>query len=59
MLGILIATYLIIGAFAFAFIWMILIASKRRENRVTSVQRGRSESNLFMEPNTETSRFQP
>ena len=52
MLGTLITIYLIIGAVAFGLIWSILIASKRRENRGMSVKRGRSESNLFMEPNT-------
>lgn len=32
MITILIAAYLIIGAFVFALIWMVLIASKRRYN---------------------------
>jgi hypothetical protein len=59
MLGILIATYLLIGALASALIWMILIASKGRENKVISMKRGRSESGLFTEANTETSSFQP
>jgi hypothetical protein len=59
MLGILIATYLIIGALASALIWMILIVSKRRENRVVSLKPARLESNLLGEANAEPSRPQP
>ena len=58
MAEILIATYLIIGALVSALIWVILIASKRRENKAKNVMRGRLESNLFREPNTKPSRFQ-
>ena len=59
MIGILITVYLIIGALASAFIWAILIASKRRENKTKNVHRERSESNLIREPNTKPSRFHP
>ena len=58
MAGILIAAYLIIGALVFALIWVILIASKRRQNVAKSVKRGRLESKLFRETNTKPSRFQ-
>lgn len=59
MLAILLVTYLIIGAFASALIWTILIASKRRNNKGISVKRRRSESNLFTGTNTKSSRFRP
>jgi hypothetical protein len=58
MAGILIAAYLIIGALVSALIWVILIASKRRENEAKNVKRGRLESKLFRETNTKPSRFQ-
>ena len=58
MAGILIAAYLIIGALVFALIWVMLIASKRRQNVAKSVKRGRLESKLFRETNTKPSRFQ-
>jgi hypothetical protein len=58
MAGILIAAYLIIGAFVSALIWVVLIASKRRENKAKSVKRERLESKLFRETNTKPSRFQ-
>jgi hypothetical protein len=57
MAGILIAIYLVIGALASVLIWIILIASKRRENSAKTVKREHSESNLFREPNTKPSRF--
>lgn len=59
MLGILIATYLIIGALASALIWMVLMASKNPENKVKTVKRERLESKLFRKPSTKPSRFQP
>lgn len=59
MITILIATYLITGGFAFAFIWATLIASKRRDNRANIVNRERLESKLFHESNTKPSSFQP
>jgi hypothetical protein len=58
MAEILITAYLVIGALAFALIWVILIASKRRENKAKNVSREHIESKLFHEPNTKTSRFQ-
>lgn len=57
-IGILISVYLAIGALASALIWVILIASKRRENRAKKVNRGPLESKLFRETNTKPSRFQ-
>ena len=59
MAAILIIVYLVIGALASALIWVILIASKRRENKAKNVNRGLLESNLIREPNTKPSRFQP
>lgn len=59
MLGILIVAYLIIGALAFALIWIILIASKRRQNKAKMMKYERFESNLFREPSSKPSRFQP
>jgi hypothetical protein len=59
MIGILITAYLIIGALMSALIWVVLIASKRREKKAKNVNRERLESNLFQEPNTKPSRFQP
>ena len=58
MATILITAYLVIGALVFAWIWIILIASKRRENKAKNANRERLESNLFHEPNTKPSRFQ-
>lgn len=52
MLTILIATYLILGALAFALIWAALIASKRRDNRAKIVNRERLESKIFRESHT-------
>ena len=57
MIGILITIYLIIGALASALIWVILIASKRRENKAKKAKHERLESNLFREPSTKPSRF--
>ena len=59
MAGILITAYLVIGALAFVLIWAILIASKRRQKKVKNVSRGLLESNLFREPNSKPSRYQP
>jgi hypothetical protein len=59
MITILVATYLILGAFAFALIWAALIASKRRSNRVKNVNRERLESKLLRESTTKPSNFQP
>jgi hypothetical protein len=59
MIGILITAYLIIGALVSALIWVILIASKRRENKANNVNRERLESKLLREPSTKPSRFQP
>ena len=58
MIGILITTYLITGALASALIWIILIASKRLENKAKNVKRGRLESKLVRETNTKPSKFQ-
>ena len=58
MIGILITAYLVIGALVSALIWVILIASKRREDKVKRVNRRGSESNLIREPSTKPSRFQ-
>jgi len=58
MTGILITVYLVIGAFASALIWVILIASKRRQNKAKNAKRGRLESKLIREPNTKPSKFQ-
>ena len=58
MIGILITAYLVIGALVSALIWVILIASKRREDKVKRVNGRRSESNLIREPSTKPSRFQ-
>ena len=51
MIAILITAYLVIGALVSALIWIILIASKRRESKAKNVNRGGVESNLFHEPN--------
>jgi hypothetical protein len=59
MITILIATYLIIGGFTFALIWAILVASKRRDNRVKNVNREHLEPKLFRESNTKPSGFHP
>lgn len=59
MAEILVTAYLVVGAFASALIWVILIASKRRENKAKNTNVGRLEYNLFREPNTKPSRFQP
>ena len=58
MMAILVTTYLIIGALVSALIWIILIASKRHEHKAKNVDRGRVESKLFHEPNTNPSKFQ-
>jgi hypothetical protein len=55
MVGILITAYLVIGALAFALIWILLIASKRRENKAKNMNRGHLESKLFRKPNTKLS----
>ena len=55
MAEILIVAYLVIGAFASALIWIILIASKRRESKAKNVKRGRLESSHFREPKTKSS----
>jgi len=52
MAGILIAAYLVVEALASALIWVILIASKRRENKAKNVKRGRLQSKLFRKPST-------
>lgn len=57
MAEILITAYLVVGALASALIWVILMASKRHENKAKNVQLGRSKYNLFREPNTKPSRF--
>ena len=57
MIAIVITVYLIIGALVSALIWIILIASKRRENKAKNVDRGRVDSKLIHEPNTNTSKF--
>ena len=59
MAGILIAAYLGIGALISALIWIILIASKRRENKAKNVKRERLKSNPLGEPNTKPSRSKP
>lgn len=59
MAAILIIAYLVLGALASALIWVIMIASKSRENKAKNVNPGRLESKLFREPNTKPSRFQP
>lgn len=58
MAGILITAYLVIGALASGLIWLILVASKRREKKVKNLNRGRVESKLIREPSTKPSRFQ-
>lgn len=58
MAGILITAYLVVGALAATLLWVILIASKRREKRAKNLKNlGRLEYNLFREPNTKPSRF--
>lgn len=58
MAGILITAYLVVGALAATLLWVILIASKRREKRAKNLKSlGRLEYNLFREPNTKPSRF--
>jgi len=59
MAGILITVYLIVGALVSALIWIVLIASKRRENKAKNVKRERLDSNLFRESSNKPSRFQP
>jgi hypothetical protein len=56
MAGILITVYLVIGALASGLLWLILIASKRRENKAKNVKHGRLKHLLFGEPNTKPSR---
>ena len=58
MIAILITAYLVVGALVSALIWIILIASKRRENKAKSVNHEGVESKLFHEPNTNPSKFQ-
>jgi hypothetical protein len=58
MAGILITAYLGIGALVSALIWVVLIASKRRENKAKNVQGERLESNLFREASKKPSRSQ-
>ena len=58
MAQILITAYLVVGALAFALIWVALVASKRRENKAENVKFGRLGYNLFREPNAKPSRFQ-
>jgi hypothetical protein len=55
---ILVTAYLVVGAVASAFIWVILVASKGRQNKAKNVNVGRLEYNLFRETNTKSSRFQ-
>ncbi len=57
--GILITAYLIIGALAFALIWAILIASKRRKDKAQQKNRDRLESKYSREHSTKPSRFHP
>lgn len=57
MAEILITAYLVVGALASALIWVILMASKRRENKTKNLNVGRVEYNLFREPNSKPSRF--
>lgn len=54
---ILITIYLGIGALASALIWIILIASKRHEDKAKNRKRERLESNLIREPNSKPGRF--
>lgn len=48
MVGILITAYLVIGALASVLIWVVLVASKRRE-KAKHVKHERLESSLFGE----------
>lgn len=57
MATILIIVYLVIGALVSGLIWAILIASKRREDQSKRARPERSESTIFSEPNTKTSKF--
>jgi hypothetical protein len=57
MITILIAAYLLLGAFAFALIWMALQASKRRDNRAKNVSRERLETTLLRESRSKPSGF--
>lgn len=57
MAAILITAYLIIGAVAFAFIWIALIASKHRQEKTSKGNFGSLKYKLFHEPNTKPSRF--
>ena len=57
MAGILITAYLVLGALVSGLIWIILVASKRREKKAKNVNRGRVEANLIREPSTKPSRF--
>lgn len=59
MITILITAYLIIGAFAFALIWLALIASKRRHNSAKDVNHERIESVLLRKSHTKPSSFRP
>ena len=56
--GIMIAAYFIVGALVSALIWLILIASKRHDNKAKNVKRERLEANLFREANSKPGRFQ-
>jgi hypothetical protein len=58
MAGILIAAYLGIGALVSALIWIVLIASKRRENKAKNIKSERLKSHPLGEPHTKPSRFQ-
>jgi hypothetical protein len=42
---------------ASALIWLILVASKRHQNKAKNVNRERLDSTLFHERNTKPSRF--
>ncbi len=57
MAGILITAYLVVGALASVLIWIILIASRGRENVAKSMKGERLESNPLREPSTKPSRF--
>ena len=59
MITILIAAYLIIGAFAFALIWIALIASKRRNNSAKDVNQERIKSVFLRKSHTKPSSFRP
>jgi hypothetical protein len=59
MITILIAAYLIIGAFSFVLIWIALIASKQRNNKAKDLNHERIESVLLRESHTKPSSFRP